>query len=32
MRKKTGLIPIAIGIEQAVVLVPGFESVVRKLE
>jgi len=32
MRKKSGLIPIAIGIEQAVVLVPGFESVVRKLE
>jgi hypothetical protein len=32
MRKKSGFIPIAIGIEQAIVLVPEFEIVVRKLE
>lgn len=32
MRKKSGLIPIAIGIEQAIVLVPEFENVVRKLD
>lgn len=32
MRKKSGFIPIAIGIEQAIVLVPEFEKIVRKLE
>ncbi len=32
MRKKSGFIPIFIGIEQAIVLVPEFEKVVRKLE
>jgi hypothetical protein len=32
MRKKSGFIPMAIGIEQAIVLVPEFEKVVCKLE
>ncbi len=32
MKKKSGFTPIAIGIEQAIVLVPEFEKVVRKLE
>jgi len=32
MRKKSGFIPMAIGMEQAIVLVPEFENVIRKLE
>jgi integrase/recombinase XerD len=31
MRKKSGFIPIVIGIEQAMVLVPKFENVVSEL-